>query len=150
MYEILLNAHSIVRFAVLIFVVLAILLSFAGWFRNKDFTKGNKMTNLFALISTHLQAVLGLILYFVSPWVRLDDMGGAMKDSTARYWTVEHILIMLIAVVLITIGYSKSKRALTDLAKHRTVAIYFTIGAILVIVGILMSDRALLGMGTKA
>ena len=107
------------------------------------------MVNLFALISTHIQAFLGLVLYFVSPNVMFSDMGAVMKSNVYRYWTVEHIVLMLIAVVLITIGYSKSKKALTDAAKHRTVAIFFTIAAILVIAGILMSDRQLLGMGPK-
>jgi peptidoglycan/LPS O-acetylase OafA/YrhL len=129
----------------MLFLVLAILFSFVGWFGNKEFTSGNKKINLFALIGTHIQFVLGLILYFVSPLVTTGDMGAAMKDDTLRYWTVEHLAMMLIAVVLITVGYSKSKRILQSAAKHRTVAIFYTLALLIIIVAILQSGRPLLG-----
>jgi len=146
MYPIILEIHSVIRFVVLIAVVLAILSSFAGWFGSREYTKGNKALNLITLISAHTQALFGLILYFLSPYVGTSDMGSAMKNTTLRYWTVEHFFMMLIAVVLITIGYSKSKKALDSVSKHRLVAIFYTLATIIVIVAIQMSGRPLLGM----
>lgn len=145
MYSFLLEAHSGLRYVVMLLLIVAIILSLAGWFGNKTFTAGNKRVNLFTLISTHIQFVLGLILYFVSPYVKTGDMGTAMKDATLRYWTVEHILMMLIAVVLITVGYSKSKKLLSDVAKHKTVAIFYSLAFIIVIVAIILSGRPLIG-----
>jgi hypothetical protein len=145
LYSIILQAHSGLRYLVMLTLILAILQSFAGWFGNKDFTPGNKKINLFALISAHIQFVLGLVLYFLSPFVKAGDMAVAMKDDNLRYWTVEHIAMMLIAIALITVGYSKSKRILNDVSKHRTVAIFYTSALILIIVAIVLSNRPLIG-----
>ena len=146
MYPALLDTHSIIRFIILFTSVASILLAFVGWFGNKDYTKGNKVLNLLTLISAHIQLVIGLILYFISPNVLTQDMGSAMKDHVLRYWTVEHITMMIAAVVLITIGYSKSKKALTSVEKHRTIAVFYTLAVVIVIVAIVLSGRPLLGM----
>lgn len=145
MYQFLLEAHSGLRYVVMLLLIIAIILSLAGWFGNKAFTAGNKRVNLFTLISTHIQLVLGLILYFVSPYVKAGEMGTAMKDATLRYWTVEHIVMMLIAVTLITVGYSKSKKLLNDVAKHKTVAIFYGLAFIIIIVAIVLSGRPVIG-----
>ncbi|WP_207536352.1 cytochrome B [Desertivirga arenae] len=146
MYSAFLTTHSIIRFAVIIASVLSILLAFAGWFGNKEYTKGNKVLNLLALISAHLQLVVGLILYFISPIVNSAEFGAAMKNSSLRYWKVEHMAMMIIAIVLITVGYSKSKRALASVDKHRTIAIFYTIAVIVVLAALAMSGRGIFGM----
>jgi hypothetical protein len=145
MYRFLLEAHSGVRYLVMLALVGAIIFSFAGWFGGKSFTSANKRINLIALISTHVQLVLGLILYFVSSYVNLDDMGTTMKSTVLRYWTVEHAVMMIIAVALITVGYSKSKKALNDLAKHKTVAIFYSLGLLIIIIAIGLSGRPIIG-----
>ncbi|MEJ6980966.1 cytochrome B [Pedobacter sp. P351] len=145
MYQFILEAHSGLRYVVMLLLIGAILLSLAGWFGKKPFTPGNKRINLFTLISAHIQFVLGLVLYFISPYVKTGDMGSAMKDDTLRYWTVEHIIMMLIAVALITVGYSKSKKLLNDIAKHKTVAVFYSIAFIIIIVAIVLSGRPLIG-----
>lgn len=145
MYQTLLSTHSGFRYIVMITLVVAIILSIAGWLGGKKFTAVNKRINLFTLISAHIQFLLGLILYFQSKLVRFSDMGSVMKDSTLRYWTVEHLFMMLIAVVLITVGHSKSKKILNDVAKHRTVAIFYILSFIIIIVTIAMSGRPIIG-----
>lgn len=146
MYNILFQSHSGLRFVVFLTLILATLLAFGGWQGKKPFTKGNRILNLLAMIATHLQAVLGFILYFLSPYVQPSNMGETMKNSTLRYWTVEHLIMMLIAVVLITIGNSKSKKATTDVGKHRPIAIFFSIAILIIVVAILQSGRALFGI----
>lgn len=145
MYQFVFEAHSGLRYVVMLLLIAAILLSFTGWFGKKAFTAGNKRVNLFTLISAHIQFVLGLILYFVSPLVNTSNMGAAMKDSVLRYWAVEHVVMMLISIVLITVGYSKSKKLIDDVLKHRTVAIFYTIAFIIIIVAIGMSGRPIIG-----
>lgn len=145
-YAIFKAAHSGLRYVVLLLVVLAIIQALAGWFGQKSYTEGNRKLNLFTMISAHVQLLLGLILYFLSPLVRLDDFGGAMKEDVARYWTVEHAVMMIIALVLITIGHSRSKKASQAVDKHRSIAIFYGLGAIVVIVAILQSGRGLFGM----
>ena len=146
MYDFLFQAHSGLRFVVFFALIIAIILAFAGWFGKKPFSKANKTLNLVTLISTHIQVVLGLLLYFVSPLVTSSTMGEAMKDSTLRYWKVEHLAMMLVAAVLITIGNAKSKRIADLTAKHRPVAIYFSLALLLIVVAILQGGRPLLGV----
>jgi membrane protein DedA with SNARE-associated domain len=116
----------------------AIVQSLAGWFGKKPYTEGNRKINLFTLISAHTQLLIGIVLYFLSPNVQFN--AGTMKNDTTRYFTVEHWVMMLIAIALITIGYSKSKRILLPESKHKTVAIYFII-AFLVIIGAILAGH---------
>ena len=135
MYTGLLHLHSVLRWAVLVFLLIVIVKSFLGWFGNKEYSNGDRKLSLVAVSATHLQVIIGFILYFVSPIVAaaLDDMGAAMKNADFRYWAVEHISVMLIATVLITIGSAKAKRAAEAVSKFKTQAIWFTIGLILIL-----------------
>ena len=145
-YEIFKAAHSGLRYVVLLLIILALIQSIAGWLGNKSYTNGNPKLNLFAMISAHVQLLLGLVLLFLSPFVKFDDMATAMKDETLRYWTVEHAAMMIFALILITVGHSRSKKAQEGFSKHRTIAIFYGLGAIIVIAAILQSGRGLLGM----
>jgi NADH:ubiquinone oxidoreductase subunit 2 (subunit N) len=108
--------------------------AFSGWFGKKEFTPGDKKIALFTLISTHLQLVIGAVLYFLSPYVQFS--GHVMSDNILRFYTVEHISMMLIAIALITVGYSTSKRAEDSETKFKKLAIWFTIGLIIILVAI--------------
>lgn len=139
MYQALLYSHSYIRFAVLILLVVVIITSLAGWLGKKNYTATDNKLNLWLFIFTHLQLLLGLILYVVSPFVRFGET--TMKDSTTRYWTVEHISIMLIAVVLITMARITSKKLPAAAAKHKRVFIFNLIAFLLIVAGIQMSGR---------
>jgi hypothetical protein len=136
MYTGLLHLHSILRYVVLILVLLSIFQAFAAG--NKPYTPANKKVNLFALISAHTQLLIGLVLYFISPKVNFSQM----SDPITRYWNVEHISMMILAIILITIGYSKSKKAVEAKAKHRAIYVYYTIAIVVVLLAIFtMKDR---------
>ena len=130
MYTGLLHLHSALRYVVLVLVLLAIVQAITAG--SKPYTATNKKINLFALISAHLQLVIGLILYFISPNVDFSKM----SNPIFRYWNVEHITMMILAIVLITIGYSKSKRAKEDKAKHRAIYIFYTLAIVIVLLAI--------------
>ncbi|TSD64866.1 cytochrome B [Inquilinus sp. KBS0705] len=136
--------HSGFRYIVVLLVVIAIVRAFADWAGKKPYTEGNRKLNLFAMISAHTQFLLGIILYFLSPYVQFNST--TMKNFDTRYWTVEHITMMLIAIVLITIGHSKSKRALTPVAKNKAIAIFYTIAFVIVVIAIVASKRPFLGI----
>lgn len=139
MYESLKYLHSGFRFLVLLLVVLAIVQSLAGWLGKKTYTDGNRKLNLFAMISAHTQLLIGLAVYFVSPFVQFGSQ--TMKEATTRYWTVEHIAMMIFAIVLITIGHSKSKKAALPEAKHRAIAIFYGLAVLVIVVAIIQSKR---------
>jgi hypothetical protein len=144
MYTFFKNFHSGLRFIVFVLILIAIVQSIAGWLGKKPYTDANRKMNLFAMISAHTQLLIGLVLYFYSPLVQF--AGSTMKNTELRYWTVEHITMMIIAIALITIGHSRSKKAKTPTAKHKAIAIFYLLGTIVIIVAILQSHRPLLGM----
>lgn len=144
MYSFFKNFHSGFRYIVFILVLIAIIQSLVGWLSKKPYTNGNRKMNLFAMISAHTQLLIGLILYFLSPLVQFAS--STMKNNELRYWTVEHISMMIIAIVLITIGHSRSKKAVAPEAKHRAIAIFYILAILVIVVAILQSHRPLLGM----
>jgi len=145
MYSTLLGLHSGLRYLVLLLLAISLLLAIVGLFGKKPYTQTNRKLNLFAMISTHTQFLVGLILYFFSPLVNYSNMGQAMKETMTRYWTVEHTVMMLFVIVLITLGHSRSKKAADDLNKHRSIALYYGLAVLVIVVAIYQSGRPILG-----
>lgn len=135
-YSGLLYFHSFWRYVVLLLLVVAVVKSISGWIRNRAYTSSDNKLSLFTTISLLIQLLMGLLLYFISPYVKFSDFGSVMKNTHDRFWAVEHISIMLAAIVLITIGRLLSKKAATDIARHKKTAIYFTIGLLLILLAI--------------
>ncbi len=134
-YSTVLLIHSVLRYALLLLAVVAIYRAFSGWLGNKPYAVLDNKIAVLLIGTVHAQLLIGLALYgFLSPYAKagLADMKAAMKSSLLRYWTVEHIAIMIIAVVLFQLGRTLSKKATTDKAKHQRTAIFFTIALILV------------------
>ena len=129
--------HSYWSYLVLLIVVMATLNALSGFFSKKEYGPSDFRVSLFALIVTHIQILIGLILYFVSPLAlaRISEigMGAVMKDSISRLFVMEHPLMMIIAVVLITIGYSKHKKKLLSHKKFKTLAIFYTIALVVIL-----------------
>ena len=133
--DILLKIHSILRYVVLFFLIMSIVRSKT---RKGDFDSNLKKPALFTLISAHIQLLIGLGLYFSSAIVKIgmSDMGAAMKDKMMRFWTVEHSLGMIIAIVLITMGYSSAKKLTTDEAKSKKIFTFYVIALVLIFASI--------------
>jgi hypothetical protein len=142
MYSGLLYTHSVLRYFLLFLLLMVVVKSLAGWLGGKPYTKGDNQFSLFLLIATHLQLLVGLLLYFVSPAVQFSSE--TMK-APYRYWTVEHIFMMLIAVVLITIARISHKKLPTDTAKHKRLFILNAVALLIIIVAIVASGRGLIG-----
>jgi uncharacterized membrane protein YphA (DoxX/SURF4 family) len=133
------------RWLVLIVIVLAVVFALVGWFKKLNWTKKDNITGLILTIFMDIQFLVGIILYvFVSPLTKaaFNDFGAAMKNPALRFYAVEHILLMIIALVLVHIGRSKSKKAVAPWKKHRAAAIYYGIALVLILAGIPW-DRAL-------
>jgi len=143
-YSFFLHLHSGFRYIVLLLVLLAIVRSWTGWLGKKLYSEGNRKLNLFAMISAHTQLLIGIVLYFLSPFVQFGSQ--TMKDATTRYWTVEHLTGMIIALILITIGHAKSKRASAAELKHKSIAIFYTLALVIIVVTVILSKRGLFGM----
>ena len=138
MYTGLLHTHSLIRWILLVLLIITIFRSYNGWKNKRSFLPSDKRFALFTLIFSHVQLLIGFVLYMVSPAVQmaLPDMSAAMKDKILRFWSVEHISVMIIAIMIITIGYSLSKRAANDTERFRKLFIFFTISLIIILVTI--------------
>lgn len=138
MYEAILYSHSYVRYAVMILLVVVVITSFVGWMGKKHYTGTDDKLSLSLFIATHLQLLLGLILYFISGKVQFNE--GTMKNDVVRYWTVEHIFMMLIAVVLITVARISAKKMSGSGAKHKRIFIFNFIALLLIMVALLSAS----------
>lgn len=136
MYKTVLFLHSWWAYLVVVVLLIASINALVGFFAKKEYNPFDFRISLFTLIVTHIQILLGLVLYFVAPYFQAFSevgMGGVMKDATLRLYLVEHPLIMLISVILITIGYSKHKNKLTSRPKFKILAIFYTLALILML-----------------
>ena len=145
MENILIPAHSGWRWIVLILLIAAVVKMNIGWKGKKNFTAGDKKLAMFAMIAYHIQFLVGWILYIVNFSSKVKFFGGMMADKMYRFFTVEHSLMMTAAMVLITIGYSKSKKAHNDTTKFKRLAVYYTIALVLVLASIPWPFREALG-----
>ena len=116
------SAHNILRWAVLLFGLLSLFSGLRGMNGRRDFTAGDKRNALFFLTACDIQLVLGLALYFMKGYHRNfsgGNMGLVMKNAIQRFWTIEHFIGMLLAIILVHIGYAGTKGARPDAAKFR-------------------------------
>lgn len=135
MYEFIQKFHSGWAYLALLVLVIAVINSVIGLTSKKEFTSKDRKIALFALIAIHTQLLVGLILYFVSPnglnMIKAVGMGGLTTES--RLLALEHPLINIIAIVLITIGWSKHKKLLTNESKFKTFSIFYGLGLVLIL-----------------
>ena len=144
MYTAIKHLHSYWAYLVLLVVVLATLNALVSYFAGKEYSPRDFRISLFALIVTHLQLLIGLVLYFVSPLgfqnIGKVGMGEIMGNSAYRLNAIEHPLVMILVVVFITIGYSKHKKKLVSKPKFKVLAIFYTIALVLMLSRIPWSD----------
>ena len=128
--------HSYWAYLAVLLLVIAFVNALIGLTKNKEFSDKDLRISLFTLIVIHIQLILGFIVYYVSPYyesMREIGMGATMKDAGIRLYTVEHPLMMILAIVLITIGFSKHKKQTTDKGKFKTITIFYGLGLLFVL-----------------
>ena len=131
MYNFVQKFHSGWAYLALLLLVFAVVNSLLGKSSKREFTDKDRKIALFGLIATHIQLVIGLILYFVSPLGSASI--GQMAESEVRLTWLEHPLINIIAIVLITIGWSKHKKAATSEAKFNNIFVFYGLGLLLIL-----------------
>ncbi len=148
LYTFSLYLHSWNRWIILIAGILSIAMALKGLRRRTAYSGANRNLSLLFISSLHLQLLLGLLLYFIlSPFTlqAMNDFGAAMKDSTLRYWAVEHSLLSIIAVALAQAGSILIKRTADSRIKHRKTLIWSGIALFIILlmipVGIMGPER---------
>jgi hypothetical protein len=137
-YSILLPLHNILRWVVLMAALFAIYRAFAGWLGKKDWTRTDDKAGLWFTMLMDIQVLAGLILYFLSPVTQsaFQNFGGAMSNAVARFFAVEHILLMVVAAVVAHVGRALTRKASGALSKHKRAAIWFMLALLVVLVAI--------------
>ena len=138
----LIHGHSGLRWVALALLVFAIVNAILK-LKSGKYEKGDNMLNLFAMVMLHIQITLGIIVAFVSGKISYTE--GWMKNPQYRFFGLEHILLMAIAVTLITIGRKKAEKALDPAKKHKTILIWYTIVLIIIFAAIPWPFRTALG-----
>ncbi len=138
MYSFLIVAHSLFRWLVLLSLLFAVYRAYLGWLTNKIFTPRENSIRNFAATITNIQFLIGLWLYFKSPIVDhfWDNFQNAIHERDSRFFGIEHITMMFIAVAIINTGSSLVKRKSTNKAKFKTIAIWFSIGLTIIFLSI--------------
>ena len=136
MYIVFKQLHSLIAYFTLALLIISIIYNTISWQSKKPFTKRNKIMAMQGLISVHIQLLIGLVLYFLSPLGSSNMSGEAMKNAMSRLFVLEHPLTMIIAIALITFGYSKAKRLTEDNLKYKKIVLFYTMGLLLIILRI--------------
>jgi hypothetical protein len=118
----------------LLALVIVIFWTLIGALTGREFLERDRKIALVGFILCHVQLLVGLILYFVSPLgFSLLIGGGAMADATARLTALEHPVINIIAIVLISVGFIRAKKLTTSTAKFRSIYMLYAIGLVLIL-----------------
>ena len=130
MYTGLSHLHHYLPYVLFFLMGLVILKSIKGMVNKEDYSESDKKLGLFAMIVAHVQFTVGIALYFISPMVI--NMGDAMKDATTRLYAMEHPIMMVIAIVLLTMARSKTKN-LSDVSAHKKNLLFFVLALVAIV-----------------
>lgn len=144
MYNGLLHLHSTLRWVILILLLIAVYNSLAN--KNKDFTNGHRKISLYLLIAADLTLLVGVYQWIVGSWglksLQNSGMAVVMKDPVQRFYAVEHTIGMLVAIVLIHVAYSYSKKAVPGTQKHKRNLLLYGLALLIILISIPWPFRA--------
>ena len=137
-YLIFKDVHSLLRWLVILSLAWALLRMWSGYLSKAEWTAQDRKSGVIFTSILNLQLLIGIVLYFISPITKaaMANFGAAMKDGQLRYFAVEHLTGMLLAVIIAQVGFSLSKRAPTDRAKFLKAAVTYTIAGVLILASI--------------
>jgi len=149
MYTGLLHLHSLLRWIILLLLLIALYKSYTGMTKGRPFTNGDKKVGLFLMISAHSTLLIGLYQWIAGPWgwknIQNIGMSAVMKDPVYRFFGIEHLTGMIIAIVLITVGRGISKKNIPDAAKHKKTFWFFLVALLIILASVPWPFRAGIG-----
>ena len=133
----LLHLHNVLRWVILLLLLIAILRHITAGIR--PFNRTDRNVGLWLLIFADIMLIIGFYQWYTSPLglESIQNNGSAvMKDRVARFWAVEHMAGMLIAIILIHVGRSYAKKAVPDTTKHKRTAVYLILALLIILISI--------------
>ena len=129
--------HNLLRWAVLLFGLLTFFRAVNGVYSKRPFSAGDSKSNFWFMLSCDMQLVLGLILYFTGQWAdKLKNFHETMKNAEYRFYSFEHGVMMILALILVHVGRVSVKKAITPASKHRRALIFFGLAILLILAAI--------------
>lgn len=138
MYQLLTFYHSVVRWLVLLSLFYAIYRAYKGYFQNLNFSKHDNLVRHWTATIAHIQLIIGIVLYTQSPIIKYfwKNFDLAIKNIDATFFSLIHLILMVTAIMLLTIGSAFAKRKSADKAKFKTILIWFSIALIIIFIAI--------------
>lgn len=136
MYTGLQHLHSYFAYLLLAILIFSVVYTIVMFVRKKPFTEKVRKVALVGFIATHLQLLIGLVLYVISPVGLSNFSGEAMGNSLSRLYILEHPLTMIIGIILISIGYIKAKKPGDDVRRYRNIILFYVLGLALILLRI--------------
>jgi len=133
MYSMLLHSHSGLRWVVLILLILAVVNNGMKWQSGKVFMDKDRKLNLFTMIFSHIQLLIGIGLIFISPKVKIGEGG---MNEVARFFMTQHMTWMIVAIILVTFGYIRSKKLIGDRIKFKAAFIPYLLALVAILYAI--------------
>jgi hypothetical protein len=139
LYDAVVHTHSIGRWILLLLLLFAILNSLIAG--KRPYIRTDNRLGLILTIVADLMLLMGIYLWFTSKaWgynqIKAIGMEEVMKNNAVRFFTIEHLAGMLIAIILIHIGKSQGKKAISDRAKHRRTMIFYLVALLIILASI--------------
>ena len=126
------DIHMVWRWVLLAAAILAVVKALIGWLGNRPWGKLDDRVGMFYTMAVDIQFLLGLILWFVGPF-KITNAGALMSSPLARFYLIEHPLLMLVALLLAHIGRARSRKAEPDVKKHRTAFIFYLLSFLFIL-----------------
>ena len=138
MYIGLLHLHSVLRWVILVLLLAAIYKNFAD--RNGAFSTTHKKLGLYLMIAADITLLVGLYQWFAGDWglksIQHNGMSVVMKNAVLRFYAIEHTTGMLLAIILIHLGYSYGKKSVVDPQKHKRILLYYCLALLILLISI--------------
>ncbi|HSI74641.1 MAG TPA: hypothetical protein VK957_02045 [Lunatimonas sp.] len=127
------HLHSFLAYIALLGIIISFIYALVGALSGRAFEEKDRKFGLFGLIPTHIQLIVGLVLYFLSPLGFANLSGATMSDSMSRLYALEHPIINIIAVAVITVGYSRAKKLTDSRNRFRSIYMFYGVGLVLIL-----------------
>lgn len=138
LYNFLVHLHSVGRWIVLILLLIAIFNSLVAG--RRPFIKSDARTGTLLVIFTDLMLLIGIALWFFGSRgytvLKGNEMGEVMKDPFSRFFTMEHTIGMLVAIILIHVGKAQARKSISDKAKHKRTLIFYLLALLIILASI--------------
>lgn len=137
MYELTLAIHNLLRWAVVLTGLAVVVRAAGGLSSSRPWSDQDDAGGRWFSLAMNLQFLVGLVMYlFVSPIAKsaMANMGAAMKDAALRFWAVEHVTMMILALGFVHMGRARVKKSAAG-TKHKTALIFFGLALLFVVLG---------------